>query len=105
MLVNAVENLYPNRVKKNHNEIALKFDDVTFSQNLFDLNFEVYKGEILCVFGLLGSGLEDLGRKIYGVSSKIKKGKISLFGNDYNPSNPQMAKKKWDRFHSSRKKD
>ena len=93
MLGNAVENLYPNRVKKNHNEIALKFDDVTFSQNLFDLNFEVYKGEILGVFGLLGSGLEDLGRKIYGVSSKIKKGKISLFGNDYNPSNPQMAKK------------
>ena len=93
MLGNAVENLYPNRSKKDHNEIVLKFDDVTFSHNLFDLNFEVYKGEILGVFGLLGSGLEDLGRKIYGVSSKIKKGKISLFGNDYHPSNPQVAKK------------
>lgn len=93
MLGNAVENLYPNRSKKNHNEIVLKFDDVTFSQNLFDLNFEVYKGEILGVFGLLGSGLEDLGRKIYGVQSKIQNGKISLFGKKYYPSNPQDAKK------------
>ena len=93
MLGNAVENLYPNRSKKNHSEIVLKFDDVTFSQNLFDLNFEVYKGEILGVFGLLGSGLEDLGRKIYGVQSKMQNGNISLFGKKYHPLNPQDAKK------------
>ena len=93
MLGNAVENLYPSRSSKKHDDIALKFEDVTFSKNLFDLNFEVYKGEILGVFGLLGSGLEDLGRKIYGVSSKMEKGRIALFGKDYQPLNPQDAKK------------
>jgi len=93
MLGNAVENLYPNKSKKQKMEIALKLENVTFSKNLYDLNFEVYKGEILGVFGLLGSGLEDLGRKIYGISGKTEKGKISLFGKDYKPVNPQNAKK------------
>ena len=82
MLGNAVENLYPNKSKKENADLALKFDNVTFSKNLYDLNFEVYKGEILGVFGLLGSGLEDLGRKIYGISGKTEKGNISLFGKD-----------------------
>ena len=93
MLGNAVENLYPNKSKKENADLALKFDNVTFSKNLYDLNFEVYKGEILGVFGLLGSGLEDLGRKIYGISGKTEKGKIFLFGKNYRPISPQDAKK------------
>ena len=47
---------------------------------------------VIGIFGLLGSGLEELGRKIYGVSSKIEKGKILLYGKDYNPKNPQQGK-------------
>ena len=65
------------------------------------MNFEVYKGEILGVFGLLGSGLEDLGRKIYGVSSKMEKGRIALFGKDYQPLNPQDAKKNGIGFNNT----
>ena len=61
--------------------------------------FEAYKGEILGVFGLLGSGLEDLGRKIYGISGKTEKENFS-FGKDYKPISPQDAKKN-GRFYSS----
>ena len=93
MLGNAVENLYPNKQKNINKEIALKFENVSFSDNLYNINFQVHKGEIFGVFGLLGSGLEELGRKVYGIASKQKKGKILLFGKIYNPNNPQDAKK------------
>jgi len=92
MLGNAVKDLYPEKQNKTSDHVVLKFEDVSFSNDLYNLNFEVTKGEIFGIFGLLGSGLEELGRKIYGVSSKIEKGKILLYGKDYNPKNPQQGK-------------
>ena len=93
MLGNAVENLYPNKSKKENSDLALKFDNVTFSKNLFDLNFEVYKGEILGVFGLLGSGFRRFRKKNIWYFWKNRKRKNCSFGKDYTPISPQDAKK------------
>jgi len=68
--------------------------NVTFSGTLHDISFDVLKGEIFGVFGLLGSGLENLGRNIYGFLGKNNQGDISLFGKAYSPKNTQYAKER-----------
>ena len=50
MLGNAVENLYPSRSSKKHDDIALKFEDVTFSKNLFDLILKFKRRNFRCIW-------------------------------------------------------
>ena len=94
MLGNAVQNLYPPKQKNKNDQIALSLKNVTFSGTLHDISFDVLKGEIFGVFGLLGSGLENLGRNIYGFLGKNNQGHISLFGKAYSPKNTQYAKER-----------
>ena len=94
MLGNAVQNLYPPKQKNKNDQIALSLKNVTFSGTLHDISFDVLKGEIFGVFGLLGSGLENLGRNIYGFLGKNNQGDISLFGKAYSPKNTQYAKER-----------
>ena len=93
MLGSAVEDLYPTKKEFENNDIALSLHNVTFSNQLFDLNFDIRKGEIFGVFGLLGSGLEELGRNIYGVNGRNQKGQFKIFGEKYVPINPRVGKK------------
>ena len=93
MLGSAVEDLYPTKKEFENNDIALSLHNVTFSNQLFDLNFNIRKGEIFGVFGLLGSGLEELGRNIYGVNGRNQKGQFKIFGEKYVPINPRVGKK------------
>ena len=49
--------------------------------------FALHKGEILCLFGQVGSGRTDVMRAIFGVD-KMESGKISLFGKLANINTP-----------------
>ena len=42
---------------------------------------------------MLGSGLEELGRNIYGVNGRNQKGQFKIFGKKYVPINPRVGKK------------
>ncbi|MEI7615180.1 MAG: sugar ABC transporter ATP-binding protein, partial [Actinomycetota bacterium] len=50
------------------------------------INFELFKGEILGFYGLIGSGKTEIARVIYGLDKK--EGIIKLFGKDIKSKNP-----------------
>lgn len=50
-----------------------------------DVSFELRAGEILGVFGLIGSGVEVLGRLIFGAEGTPAAGQMTLLGKSYQP--------------------
>lgn len=56
-----------------------------------DIGFDLRKGEILGVFGLIGSGVEVLGRVIFGANRPLA-GEMRLEGRLYRPRSPAEAK-------------
>ncbi len=50
-----------------------------------DVSFDLRAGEILGVFGLIGSGVEVLGRLIFGAEGRPPAGEMTLLGKPYHP--------------------
>ena len=73
MLGTTVDELYPPR-GASIGEVALKVENLSLTSAssvgppgaLDSVSFAIHQGEILGVFGLLGSGIDQLGRAIYG---------------------------------------
>jgi len=59
---------------------------------LNDISFDLHRGEIFGVFGLVGSGVEHLGPALFGAQGKIAAGDIQFNGRAYTPQSPQGAK-------------
>jgi ribose transport system ATP-binding protein len=66
--------------------------DLTFRKALHEISLDLHQGEVLGVFGLLGSGIEVLGRALYGALGPIDGGRIVIDGADYAPSTPIAGK-------------
>lgn len=58
---------------------------------LKNVNLNIYKGEVLVVLGLMGSGKTELGKTLIGLVP-IKHGKIFLEGKEIKPRSPTHAK-------------
>ncbi len=59
---------------------------------LDNVSFAIHRGEILGVFGLLGSGIDQLGRAIYGALGPLPNARIALGGAPYTPTNPRRGR-------------
>jgi ribose transport system ATP-binding protein len=57
-----------------------------------DVSLSLRAGEILGVFGLVGSGVDVLGRLIFGAEGALAGGRMTLGGKAYAPRSPQEAK-------------
>jgi ribose transport system ATP-binding protein len=71
---------------------ALAVEGFTIPRRLLDVSFEVRRGEIVGVFGLVGSGVETLGRALYGALGSIASGVVRILGAPYRPRSPEAAK-------------
>lgn len=72
-------------------EVVLKVDGLSGSNGKFkNVNFEVRKGEIFGIAGLVGAGRTELVRAIAGADS-IETGTISLDARDISPKSPKDA--------------
>ncbi|ODT80152.1 MAG: hypothetical protein ABS76_17015 [Pelagibacterium sp. SCN 64-44] len=58
--------------------------------NVQDVGFSVRRGEIHGVFGLVGSGVEDLGKVLFGARRKSG-GALALDGSPFEPANSSQA--------------
>jgi ABC-type sugar transport system ATPase subunit len=58
-----------------------------------DISFKLRKGEILGIFGLLGSGRSSLVKALFG-ANKIRSGQILINGKEVNIKNPSAARDK-----------
>ena len=71
------------------NHIVVKLEDAK-SKFVGPINFDVHKGEVFGIYGLVGSGRTEILRMIYGVD-KLEDGKIYYEGKDFQPKSPEDA--------------
>jgi ribose transport system ATP-binding protein len=81
---------YPPRESVEIGEEILSVNDLSVKNRLHNISFNVRKGEILGIAGLVGSGRTEIARCIFGADS-YDHGEIIYKGNRVNSHNPQKA--------------
>ena len=89
MVGRTISNLFPKQVVK-PGEIALKVDHLSCAGIFEDISFELRKGEILGMAGLVGAGRTDVARSIFGVVPPTR-GTIQVDGQLVKITSPQQA--------------
>ncbi len=78
------------KFNKPQDEVILKITNLNLLGTLEDINFEVKKGEILGIAGLMGAGRTELAETIMGLRHKSN-GKIILNNKELSGKNPREA--------------
>jgi ABC-type sugar transport system ATPase subunit len=88
------EKINENFIKNNEPSKELKMQANHISQKgvLTDISLDLHKGEILGLFGLLGSGRSEFCDAFFGVSDNVT-GEFKIDGKTVNIKNPQVAMK------------
>lgn len=73
-----------------HAEIVLDVEGLSRTGEFEDVSFNLRKGEILGVSGLVGAGRTEVAKCIFGLTHKSK-GTVKLFGQEQNISSPADA--------------
>lgn len=88
-----LENKFPKRKFQRGAEI-LRFEHVSVEGYLQDINFTLYKGEILGFAGLLGAGKTEIAKTVFGLFGDDYAGSIYLNGEKLRLKSPVHAIKK-----------
>jgi ribose transport system ATP-binding protein len=80
MLGEKMESLYPAK-EKSPGEEMFSISGLTLDGKFQDVTFTARKGEILGIFGLVGSGVEELAKVLFGLFPSTK-GRIRVRGED-----------------------
>jgi rhamnose transport system ATP-binding protein len=89
MVGRTISNLFPKQDVK-PGEIALKVENLSQAGIFEDISFELRKGEILGMAGLVGAGRTDVARAIFGVTPPTS-GRIQIEGRWAEITSPQQA--------------
>lgn len=92
MLGNTVDDLYAAGAGAAPGADVLSVDNLSIPGKIEEARFSIRAGEILGIFGLVGSGVEVLGRAIYGALGPVKSADIRLAGKSYRPFSPRSGK-------------
>jgi len=82
-----IKQLYPKRHTVPQKDISLEVKGISQSGIVKDINFTLYKGEVLGVFGLMGSGRTELARILFGMD-EFEKGRIFIKDTAVKKSSP-----------------
>jgi ABC-type sugar transport system ATPase subunit len=89
MLGRKMEGYYPELLNHTTNEKALEIRNLQYEHILKNVNFDLYKGEVLGIGGLAGQGQAELLLSIFGVLKS--KSDISIFGKPYKINSPKKS--------------
>lgn len=89
MVGRSLEQQYPKEAAVT-DEVMLEVNDLSDGENFFDVSFNIRKGEVLGVAGLVGAGNSELAEAIFGMR-KVKSGSIRLNGEAYEVKDPVRA--------------
>ena len=84
-----IENIYP-KEDVELGDVALKLENVCSDAGFKDVSFEVRKGEIFGIGGLVGAKRTEILETIFGLR-KVVSGNMHLNGKEYKPRNPRDA--------------
>jgi ribose transport system ATP-binding protein len=87
-----IERLRKQDAAKSHDQIALKINALKRLPKVKDVSFELRRGEVLGLAGLVGAGRSELARLIFG-ADKCDGGAMVLNGKPYAPRSPAEAVK------------
>lgn len=76
--------------KGDRSRVVFSVQNLSVGRKLREISFDLYKGEVLAITGLVGSGKSDLARTIFGVA-KDWKGDIFMDGQNIRITNPASA--------------
>lgn len=82
-----IDQLYPERTAKPTEQVMLSVNRLSKAGIVHDINFSLHKGEILGVFGLMGSGRSELAQIIFGMET-YDRGDVIVEGNPRNHRTP-----------------
>jgi len=71
-------------------DVLLKVTDLDLPNGVGGVSFELRKGEVVGLGGLVGSGRSEVARAIFG-ADPIRSGAIELHGQPYRPRTPKQA--------------
>ncbi len=89
MVGRTLEEIYPKR-QAEPGEKVLVVDRLSREGSFKQVSFSLAKGEILGLFGLVGSGRTEIARCIFG-ADQPSSGEIILNGKRFKPKNPRVA--------------
>jgi rhamnose transport system ATP-binding protein len=89
MVGRALDTLYP-KADAPIGEVALRVDRLTREGVFTDVSFEVRRGELVALAGLIGAGRTEVARAIFGVD-RWDAGSVTLAGTPLPPGSPTRA--------------
>lgn len=92
MLGRNAEQLFGTRQQAPAAPAVLEVQQLGWRDRLHDISFSLRPGEILGVFGLVGSGVEHLGRVLFGAEAGRVDGTVLVAGRPYRPTSPAAGK-------------
>ena len=92
MLGGLVGNLYEAAASSGADVEVLAAESFGVRDRLRDITLSAHRGEIVGVFGLIGSGIETLGRALYGALGPVTTGSVRLGGSHYRPRSAAAGK-------------
>jgi ABC-type sugar transport system ATPase subunit len=90
MVGRRIEDVYPDRERPASPRPRLTVTGLGRHHVFSDISFEVGVGEIVGLFGLVGSGRTDVARALFGAEPATR-GEMTLDGRRYSPRNPGEA--------------
>ena len=89
MVGRTISNLFPKQ-EVEAGEVALKVEHLSRAGSFHDVSFELRKGEILGMAGLVGAGRTNVARAIFGVEPPTG-GQVFIAGQEVHITSPQQA--------------
>ncbi len=88
MVGREIGSMYPDKTSEPTENESLRVEKISQSGIVHNINFNLFKGELLGVFGLMGSGRSELARIIFGLDP-YQNGKIFVQGEELTRRNPR----------------
>lgn len=93
MVGREISNVFPERIPTFKDRVILKTEHVSETGMVRDINLTVHEGEIIGMFGLMGSGRTEFARMLFGVDT-YKEGSISVHGEPLPKHSPRQSIKR-----------
>lgn len=90
MVGRCLDQMYPERISKPTGNVALEVNELSKSGIVKDISFKLHKGEILGLFGLMGSGRSEMARMVFGLD-EYEKGEVRINGKPFRKTSPQNS--------------